>query len=335
MPRNVVLESRSLSCNACRESRVRCIRPDYPSSSSPASQQQPCHRCVRRGLNCISEASKRKYATSLRKDKKRAATSSTSISASPTPIGPAEDAGYPSLSNPLKLLAHASQHLEQDSIFPQNSIFPRLQDGKDQQHSSTVSRAVETSNVSLWRASFGAGMYTPRYEDKRQCDPIACGIITTSRAAALFHRYMDVYNVLDGPLDPEWHTFEYLCRHPFLSTVLYWVVSKDEEFEGAEELNIRLYDHIQKDLMPKIMENNYRSVEIVLGMLLLAGTHFVVRYTIGEQSWIFLGHAIRMGIELDLNARIVSTSVDEEDEHTIRQYRSHERLVLVITSLRG
>jgi len=68
-------------------------------------------------------------------------------------------------------------------------------------------------------------------------------------------------------------------------------------------------------------------VEIVIGFLALATFLFSTQYISDDQSWSLLGHAIRIGTELDINWRIISRALKDSDEKVIRHYRSQERWV--------
>lgn len=332
MPRAQASESRLLSCTPCRESKVRCVWTE-PSTQS-------CQRCTRKDISCIRLTSKRRFTTS--KDVIREnSTSNGAVARSSlaNPIRPSSqdrsttpytdgdtsaiaDPGLPSLSNPYKFLAQASHVVEQDTIF---SLSHHQTLAGVSEPSDLIAEAVETSDVARWRASFSAGVYTPRIEPRKGNDPVSCGFLSASRAAALFHTYMDQYNDGNVLLDPTFHTFEYVSQHSFLSSSLYLIVARQEVFEGTEEISDQLDDHIRNKLLPMITLGNYRSVEIVIGLQMLSTFYFSTQYIHDDQSWPLLGQAIRISTELDLNSRIVSKALKNSSERVVRNYRAQER----------
>lgn len=307
MPRVDATETKALSCTACRNSKVRCEAKDDVAA---------CTRCSRKRINCTREQSKRRFTPVQH----QSSTSWQSANRASAPLSHRVNAGLPSLSNPLKLLAQASDEVEEESIFSFS---------QQQQRALRVAQTVETSDISKWKSSFSAGLYAPRHEGMihDNFDPIECQIVGFSRAASLFHAYMDQYNDGNVLLDPQWHTFEYVKKHNLLSSVIYLVVARQEAFEGAREMSNQLDDLIRKRLVPEILHQGYRSVEIVLGMIILATFDFSSQYIFDDQSWIYLGHAIRIGTELDINSRIVSKALCDQDEGVIHQYRAQERSV--------
>ncbi|UZJ55550.1 hypothetical protein CBS101457_004870 [Exobasidium rhododendri] len=316
--------------------------------SGPTSQT--CRRCVTKHTPCVKDESKRLYTSKAKRTRSDSAElvqghrawnhigkQSSSHYHDEDSIGSGSgggttssrnhhipsaslEPGFPSLSNPYKLLAQASGGNEQRSIFSTHGL-----SAENGEQSSRQAKAVASSDVIRWRASFSAGKYAPRYEGNAENDPVNCGILSASRAAALFHTYVDQYNDGNVLLDPTCHTFEYVSMHSFLASALYLVVAKQEVFEGSEEISEQLEDHLKNKLLPLIVFKGYRSVEIVIGMLALATFYFSTEYIYEDQSWSLLGQAIKIGTELDLNSRIVSRALVDSDEKTVRMYRSQER----------
>jgi len=69
------------------------------------------------------------------------------------------DQGFPSLSNLYKLLAQASDDMDQETIFATQRT-PL----NDKEQPSKIARVVATSDTARWKASFSAGVYAPRFE---------------------------------------------------------------------------------------------------------------------------------------------------------------------------
>ena len=114
-------------------------------------------------------------------------------------------------------------------------------------------------------------------------------------------------SIFSSVLDPKLHTFDYVRRrsHGLLSAICV-LATKFMPQASFGVLTRELDNHVRKVILPAVMLEGYRSVELVQALIILAAHHPTTSNLVGDRSWVYLGHAIRMGAELDMNSKMAS-----------------------------
>lgn len=238
------------------------------------------------------------------------------------------------LSNPLKLLAQASHEVQRDDQLAKLLDVDANEklSGADGSTSVRAPRAWDLSNVvttcdvgalARWTRHFSAGLYQPQLE-QASLSPVKKGLLSSSRAASLYHDYIDGgLNDAVPLLDPEVHTFQHILHHPTLATVLFYLAARHATFAGASELVGTLEAHFLRDCLPHVVLDGCKTVEIVISLILFASHHPFAARPSEDRAWTLLGHGLRIATELDLSSRLISEAVD--DPVLKRQFLARER----------
>lgn len=227
-----------------------------------------------------------------------------------------QELGLPPMSNPLKLLAQAS-----DSALdaPSRDDPGHTNGDKDRREGETASTALKGASVVARRASmmpkgvsrrgyWAFGMYSSRLDKGPTLDPISCGAMALDTAKDLFGLYMRRLNAPITLLDPHLHTFQYVRSHSalLLTSACALAARFASHIPKAEELAQKLDGHVRDKLLPAVLLEGYRSVEISQAFIILAAYHLNTASIDGDRSWSLVGYGIRIAAELDMNARLVS-----------------------------
>ncbi|GMK55682.1 hypothetical protein CspeluHIS016_0207380 [Cutaneotrichosporon spelunceum] len=134
---------------------------------------------------------------------------------------------------------------------------------------------------------------SPTSTMERTDDPIGLGILSMDECDSLFHHYFDQLQTCVCLLDPAIHTATY-TRHasPELFTAVLTVASKffrPELYERVLESSDRLVSNAIAQCVA--------TIELVQAICIL---HYWKKPTDGR-GWLRLGHAIRLGYQLDLH----------------------------------
>lgn len=227
-----------------------------------------------------------------------------------------QELGLPSMSNPLKLLAQASK----SNLDPPPTPAPALtREDFDEMIEKGQIAAVDPSKAkqpSAERTERGAsrrdywslGLYSSRFDRGPLLDPIQCDIMTKAVGKDLFQLYMTHLNKRITLLDPHLATFQYVRAHSalLLTSACALAARFASHIPDAEQLANKLDAHIQERLLPAVLLQGYRSVEICQAFIVQAAFHQNTASLDGDRSWSLLGYGIRIAAELDMNARMVS-----------------------------
>ncbi|MCO5566000.1 hypothetical protein L7F22_019675 [Adiantum nelumboides] len=238
--------------------------------------------------------------------------------------GASQELGQPPLSNPLKLLAQASdsnvEPARVDTI-AQTPLKEDSDDGEDldtqtvdasgkSQNSKSAKFAKGSSQTrgASRRGYWNIGMYSSRLDKGSAFDPISQGLMTHEIARDLYGLYMRHLNAPITLLDPILHTFSFVRSHSalLLSASCALAARFASHIDNAEEIANKLDSHIQDVLLPTILLKGYRSVEISQAFIILAAYHSNTQSLDGDRSWSLVGYGIRIAAELDMNARLLS-----------------------------
>lgn len=311
-------------------------------------------------------------------------------SATPTSDDPdePENLGLPTLSNPLKLLAHASDSARDrdsglaasdplassartkassiqvnkdpaedhdDEGEPPSSQPHTSSNGntlasapsKDQvqsvantkgEHSERNGRAtlfgvypgITTNTVSRFgpgrgKAFFDMGLFTTKLDNLPHFDPIDRGYLTIAEADGLYAVFMQYINPMLTLLDPHLHTFDYVrSSSALLLSCTCWIAAKYRV--EASQIAADLEMHIRSNLLPTILMEGFRNAEIPQALIILAAYHPQMNTLSEDRAWAYVGFAIRIASELDMNSRITVRPANRQDDAGLaRRLRNRER----------
>uniref|UniRef100_V5E5S0 Zn(2)-C6 fungal-type domain-containing protein n=2 Tax=Kalmanozyma brasiliensis (strain GHG001) TaxID=1365824 RepID=V5E5S0_KALBG len=303
-------------------------------------------------------------------------------SATPTSDDPdePENLGLPTLSNPLKLLAHASDSARDgepgaEVSDPSSASDPRASEdnarstsgGPANHHSGSAFNADgtvsspggqdpsssgqkgdtkdhngkatlfgvyqglnKTNTVTRFgpgrgKAFFDVGLFSTKPDNLPQFDPVDRGYLSLAEAESLYSVYIQYINPTITLLDPHLHTFDYVrsCSSLLLSCTC-WIAAK-YKVEGSQIAD-DLEMHIRSNLLPTILMEGFRNAEIPQALIILAAYHPQMNTLSEDKAWTYLGFAIRIASELDMNSRIAVRPPNRQDEAGLaRRLRNRER----------
>lgn len=155
-------------------------------------------------------------------------------------------------------------------------------------------------------------------------DPVRCKILNFPIALGLFNSFMRSLNPFISQFDPQLHTFEYVQqRSPFLLTSI--LAAAARAFHPP--LRSRLRTHAEH-LLAKSFTQGTKSTEMVQGILI--STYW--KEPDDTRSWLFVGYAVRMAIELGWHKLLPAGagSAEGETETEIRETRNIKRTWLIL-----
>ncbi len=128
-------------------------------------------------------------------------------------------------------------------------------------------------------------------------------------------------------LDRNLYTFDYLRRRSHgLLAVICALSTKFMQQANVGITSHELDEHIRTNVIPAIMLDGYRSVELMHALIILAAYHPATPTLLGDRSWSFLGAAIRMGAELDMNSKMLSLTHGSNKQQSNGGARANGRL---------
>ncbi|KAI0003317.1 fungal-specific transcription factor domain-containing protein [Russula compacta] len=334
------------ACTVCRAAKMKCVGAEDGS--------QPCQRCRRTGVECVferhrrgrkpgsklSEASKmlRRLEKGLNNAKLKSQTLETSSSMSPNDWrvrhgesrtrSPGRHSGdLPRLNLPTSFngddrtdpkLRTATDEEEDESEGKTDAMFPAdLIRRENQRHSffKTIlnpSHENPASSLRSDRSNLSTSSQAPNtclpHRDTLK-DPVAAGILDESNAKVLFDLVFLRLNPFVNLFDPALHTPDYVrSKSPFLFTVLIMAgckFFKPESFKPCQKL----------------------SYEFAVVQAFACLTYW--REPEDTRTWMYIGLACRMSVELGLN-RYMSPPPPNESELQLRERRNRERTYLVL-----
>lgn len=198
--------------------------------------------------------------------------------------------------------------------------------------------------ASTWASTyFSRGAFHPVYDNRQEFDPIDQGLLTVAQATRLLTSFYDSFGTFMHIFDPMLSTITYIRKHSaFLLTV---ICALSAEFEASSSppqvrtesaaLAVRLRAHYES-MIAWITSGDYKNVEMAQAFYLLASYRPMSDSAMSDQTWLFLGTAIRIATELGCNLVCYSYGTiaeSEEKEHYQRQLRNTERLWLNLWNL--
>lgn len=135
------------------------------------------------------------------------------------------------------------------------------------------------------------------------------GLITIDEARKLIQIYWDYMNLSVSLLDPVIYTMEYLVVHsPFLFTVICGIASR---FYTEKPGLYQKAMHFARLAAGTALIGGQKSVDVVHAYILLALYPVPSRKWEDDRSWIYLGVAIRIAMDLNLHHPVTAKPRDE------------------------
>ncbi len=175
------------------------------------------------------------------------------------------------------------------------------------------------------KAFFDMGLFTTKLDNLPHFDPIDRGYLTLVEAESLYAVFMQFINPALTLLDPHLHTFDYVrsCSALLLSSTC-WIAAKYEV--EASQIAADLEMHIRSNLLPTILMEGFRNAEIPQALIILAAYHPQMNTLSEDKAWAYVGFAIRIASELDMNSRIAVRPANRQDDAGLaRRLRNRER----------
>ncbi|KAJ1032989.1 hypothetical protein NDA16_000268 [Ustilago loliicola] len=175
------------------------------------------------------------------------------------------------------------------------------------------------------KAFFDIGLFSTKLDNLPEFDPINRGYLTLSEAESLYAVFMQYINPALTLLDPNLHTFDYVrsCSALLLSCTC-WIAAKYRV--EASQIAADLEMHIRSNLLPTILMEGFRNAEIPQALIILAEYHPQMNTLSEDKAWAYVGFAIRIASELDMNSRISVRPPNRQDGAGLaRRLRNRER----------
>lgn len=200
------------------------------------------------------------------------------------------------------------------------------------------------SSPSTWASTyFSRGAFHPVYDNRPEFDPIDQNLLTVSQATRLITSFYSSFGTFMHIFDPTLSTITYIRKHSaFLLTV---ICALSAEFEPSQDptiqaesasLALTLRRHYE-EMITWITCGDYKNVEMAQAFFLLASYRPMSDSAMSDQTWLFLGTAIRIATELGCNLVCYSYGNprvrEGQGEHYQRQLRNTERLWINLWNL--
>ncbi|KAG9318356.1 hypothetical protein JVU11DRAFT_446 [Chiua virens] len=330
------------ACTVCRAAKMKCVGAE--------DGQKPCQRCKRTNVECVfekhrrgrkpgsklSEASKmlRRLEKGLNTAKlKHANDTSTSMSS----VFPAVDAQSSQVESQFGTMIRPMDHYnastpgnrpsdgddEDDRVdekFPaklirrESSFFRTILNPEHKSPYPTVTQMPRSDldNPQLSRpASLPAGLQ----------DPITAGLVSEDKAKMLFDALFLRLNPFINLFDPQLHSVNYVrSKCPLLFTTLIAAGCKFFEPSLYKECH-----HLAHELAVRAFSEVWKRVEVIQAFACL--TYW--REQDDNRTWMYIGYACRMAVELGLN-RFLAKAPPNETEFQLLERRNRERTYLVL-----
>ncbi|KAF8835436.1 hypothetical protein BDN67DRAFT_913026 [Paxillus ammoniavirescens] len=324
------------ACTVCRAAKMKCVGAE--------DGQQQCQRCRRTNVDCVfekhrrgrkpgsklSEASKmlRRLEKGLNTAKLKQAGETTMSSVFPAADShsPQAESQFGGMLRPVDRYgasASGSRPLDgDDEKFPaklirrENSFFRTIlnPEHKSPYHPAVtpqVSRSDSDSPQQLRPAPLPAGFR----------DPITAELINEDKAKMLFDAIFLRLNPFINLFDPQLHSVNYVrSKCPLLFTTL--IAAGCKFFEPS------LYKdclRLANDLAGHAFSEGWKRVEVVQAFACL--TYWKEQDE--NRTWMYIGYACRMAVELGLNTFVAKPPPNETDFQLLER-RNRERTYLVL-----
>lgn len=261
-----------------------------------------CQRCRVRGLDCFRPQSKRESSGITQTSRRSSAEKEIHWSS-------------PYESKPIASSSSLSDVLYQSrSTTVQNELLP-----------------IESAEKLFWstldsrKSSRDCFTFCCYQDQTTALDPIACGILSLQEAQELFQKFMQTFGRTLAYFDSNLATFSYIrSRSHALISVICHTMARAQK--GKESLSSALCKHVHHIVLPAIMFQSFKSVEIVQALMMLAAFEPPSDSIREDRSWTLLSHAGRVGGEINMQGSFdCDTDVRTASESVIRERRNVQR----------
>ncbi|KIY51142.1 hypothetical protein FISHEDRAFT_38437, partial [Fistulina hepatica ATCC 64428] len=345
------------ACTVCRAAKMKCVSAEDGTGKCQRCQRQDTvcvfekHRRGRKPGSKLSEASKmlRRLEKGLNNAKlknpkesyaadMRPIDTASSLTTLSGPSAPSQDAslslshsragyGYP----PQNESHRSPMDIDEDDEDSNNAaIFPaKLIRGERRSFLSTILNPTDspTEHQPRFNNSYSSPESTSTSLPKRSLpppglqDPVASGLISEEDVSTLFDSFFLRLNPFINLFDPSLHTPSYVRdKCPFLFTTMLMAACKfwkPHVFPKVKKL--------AHDFSVMAFAEQWMRVEVVQAFSCL--TYW--KDPEDNRTWMYIGYACRMAVELGLNKRVYPPP-QHESRHQLLERRNRERTYLVI-----
>ena len=228
--------------------------------------------------------------------------------------------------DPLALLAHASSRQFAEAEQMHDDLYA---EGGSSSGDEPLPTWRERNRATTYHSYFRHCMFVVKPDVKHSYNPHLLGMVSDSLGARLHAHFMSTYNDAVDLLDPVLHTVDAIrASSALLATVVYLLAARampTADLPDGEDLCARLEAHINKVLLPAVLVEDLRSLELVQAFLLLSLYHPPTPRAYEDRSWSHIGHAIRIASSLSVASVLAHKKTIASHRHRSRHVRNYER----------
>lgn len=177
------------------------------------------------------------------------------------------------------------------------------------------------------REFFSLSLYHSKLDNDDDLDPVRQEILDVKELEKLFDTFFARINPQLNLLDPFLHSVAYVRnRSALLTTVVAALAARLCESPRDAELAVSLERYWRENLLPEVLLEGYKSVELSQAFLVLSLYHKPTNRLADDRSWQYLGFAIRIATEVGVNRRATLDEGVKDNEQFRRRIRNRSRL---------
>ncbi|WRT65953.1 uncharacterized protein IL334_002904 [Kwoniella shivajii] len=318
------------ACERCRKIRMKCERP-----SRGQDMRETCQRCSMDGAECITKKRRVGRQPGVKNRKTREIKTREYEPSYYIPFGMDQEPNthrsrdeIDHLPNPLQVLASEALRRQDTpesdvSLTPINqlmstrdssSILDQFSDWTEKVHPMTGRQvlsqrlnqllspenkddtfSVEEPSVFCGRPDMARPDVAPEH------DVISLQMVSLPEAQHLFDSFMNYLTNGSMYFDPKLHTLSYVrSKSSFLLGVILAMASAHINVCQSVLLHSQLLNHVNR-LETHVRNKNFKSIEIVQGLLLLASWAEIPHSLSRDKTWLYVSHATALAVELRLD----------------------------------
>lgn len=327
------------ACTVCRAAKMKCVGAE--------DGERPCQRCRRTNSECIFEkhrrgrkpGSKLSEASKMLRRLEKGLNAAKLKQMNETPTTPVYtiDSRSPQTDSSFGSVLRPDQYGSSGKCAPDGN---EEEDG-DRSDEKFPAKLICRENNSFFKTILNPEHKSPfqttivpqagndiNHQQSRPSslvdgcdDPITAGLITEEKAQILFDLIMLRLNPFINLFDPALHSADYVrSKCPFLFTTLMMA--------GCKFFEPSLYKdclRLAHDLALCAFSKAWKRIEVVQAFACM--TYW--REQEDNRTWMYIGYACRMAVELGLN-RYVENPPPNETDFQLRERRNRERTYLVL-----
>ncbi|KAH7906062.1 fungal-specific transcription factor domain-containing protein [Hygrophoropsis aurantiaca] len=328
------------ACTVCRAAKMKCVGAE--------DGQQPCQRCKRTNVECVFEKHRRgrkpgsklseasKMLRRLEKGLNNAKQKASDYPAGPRSV-PTESSHFPDIMRsgdaygssdgyePSVTSGSRTMDVDDDEDTERcDEKFPAKLIGKENSFFSKILNPEPKSPAlppSSRGNSYPLHQLRPAPLPSGLHDPITAGLISESKAKVLFDAIFLRLNPFINLFDPALHSVAYVrSKCPLLFTTL--IMAGCKFFEPSLYKDCLKLAH---ELAVRAFAEGWKRVEVVQAFACL--TYW--REQDDNRTWMYIGYACRMAVELGMNRYVAHPPTHETEFHLLER-RNRERTYLVL-----